>query len=144
MANVNITFNGKEFLLSCDDGQEEHLVELSEQLNNKFAISTALLFSFIVLINPLSAETVDRVVAIVNSDVITLSSVRDRFMVLNKNNQGSENSGLLSQKELMENALNLMIEEKLKVQEAIKSGLEVSEETIINAFDSIKNKHNYY
>ena len=37
MANVNITFNGKEFLLSCDDGQEEHLVELAEQLNNKFA-----------------------------------------------------------------------------------------------------------
>ena len=36
MANVNITFNGKEFLLSCDDGQEEHLIELAEQLNNKF------------------------------------------------------------------------------------------------------------
>tara|TARA_B100001996_G_C18371746_1_gene481886 strand:- start:203 stop:649 length:447 start_codon:yes stop_codon:yes gene_type:complete len=36
MANVNITFNGKEFLLSCDDGQEEHLIELSEQLNKKF------------------------------------------------------------------------------------------------------------
>ena len=36
MANVNITFNGKEFLLSCDDGQEEHLIELSELLNNKF------------------------------------------------------------------------------------------------------------
>ena len=37
MANVNITFNGKEFLLSCDDGQEEHLMELAEHLNNKFA-----------------------------------------------------------------------------------------------------------
>ena len=37
MANVNITFNGKEFLLSCDDGQEEHLMELVEQLNNKFS-----------------------------------------------------------------------------------------------------------
>ena len=37
MANVNITFNGKEFLLSCDDGQEEHLLELAEHLNNKFA-----------------------------------------------------------------------------------------------------------
>ena len=36
MANVNITFNGKEFLLSCDDGQEEHLIELAEQLNSKF------------------------------------------------------------------------------------------------------------
>ena len=29
MANVNIKFNGKEFLLSCDDGQEEHLEELA-------------------------------------------------------------------------------------------------------------------
>ena len=29
MANVNIKFNGKDFLLSCDDGQEEHLEELA-------------------------------------------------------------------------------------------------------------------
>ena len=29
MANVNIKFNGKEYLLSCEDGQEEHLEELS-------------------------------------------------------------------------------------------------------------------
>ena len=36
MANVNIKFNGKEFLLSCDDGQEEHLGELSIYLNEKF------------------------------------------------------------------------------------------------------------
>ena len=37
MANVNIKFNGKEFLLSCDDGQEEHLEELSIYLNEKFS-----------------------------------------------------------------------------------------------------------
>ena len=36
MANVNIKFNGKEFLLSCDDGQEDHLEELSNHLNEKF------------------------------------------------------------------------------------------------------------
>ena len=36
MANINIKFNGKDFLLSCDDGQEEHLEELSIHLNNKF------------------------------------------------------------------------------------------------------------
>ena len=36
MANVNIIFNGKEFLLSCEDGQEEHLEELSKHLNKKF------------------------------------------------------------------------------------------------------------
>ena len=37
MANVNIKFNGKDFLLSCDDGQEEHLEELSLHLNKKFS-----------------------------------------------------------------------------------------------------------
>jgi len=36
MANINIKFNGKEYLLSCEDGQEEHLQELSINLNNKF------------------------------------------------------------------------------------------------------------
>ena len=36
MANVNIILNGKEFLLSCEDGQEEHLQELSMHLNEKF------------------------------------------------------------------------------------------------------------
>ena len=36
MANININFNGKEFLLSCEDGQEEHLEKLSNELNQKF------------------------------------------------------------------------------------------------------------
>jgi len=36
MANVSIKFNGKDFLLSCDDGQEEHLEELLIQINQKF------------------------------------------------------------------------------------------------------------
>ncbi len=36
MANVSIKFNGKKFLLSCDDGQEEHLEELLTHINKKF------------------------------------------------------------------------------------------------------------
>jgi cell division protein ZapA len=36
MANVSIKFNGREFLLSCDDGQEEHLEELLVHINQKF------------------------------------------------------------------------------------------------------------
>ena len=38
MANVSIKFNGKEFLLSCEDGQEEHLEELLIQINQKFNV----------------------------------------------------------------------------------------------------------
>ena len=36
MANVSIKFNGKDYLLSCDDGQESNLKELAAQLNKKF------------------------------------------------------------------------------------------------------------
>ena len=36
MANVNIKFNNKEFILACEDGQEEHLEELLIQISQKF------------------------------------------------------------------------------------------------------------
>ena len=36
MANVNIKFNNKEFILSCEDGQEEHLEELLIKISQKF------------------------------------------------------------------------------------------------------------
>ena len=36
MANVNIKFNNKDYLLSCDDGQEESLKELAIHLDTKY------------------------------------------------------------------------------------------------------------
>ena len=36
MANVNIKFNNKDYLLSCDDGQEENLKELANHLDAKY------------------------------------------------------------------------------------------------------------
>ena len=36
MANVNIKFNGKDYLLSCDDGQEESLKNLTKFLDKKY------------------------------------------------------------------------------------------------------------
>ncbi len=36
MANVSIKFNNKEFLLACEDGQEQHLEELLIQINKNF------------------------------------------------------------------------------------------------------------
>ena len=36
MANVNIKFNNKNYLLSCDDGQEENLKELATHLDSKY------------------------------------------------------------------------------------------------------------
>ena len=36
MANVNIKFNNKDYLLSCDDGQEENLKKLANHLDSKY------------------------------------------------------------------------------------------------------------
>ncbi len=36
MANVNIKFNNKDYLLSCDEGQEESLMELANHLDLKY------------------------------------------------------------------------------------------------------------
>ena len=36
MANVNVKFNNKDYLLSCDDGQEENLKKLAGHLDSKY------------------------------------------------------------------------------------------------------------
>ena len=36
MGNVNIKFNGKDYLLACDDGQEENLKNLGKHIDKKF------------------------------------------------------------------------------------------------------------
>ena len=36
MANINIKFNNKDYLLSCEDGQEENLKELADYLDTKY------------------------------------------------------------------------------------------------------------
>ena len=36
MANVSVKFNNKDYLLSCDDGQEEELVELTNHLDSRY------------------------------------------------------------------------------------------------------------
>ena len=36
MANINIKFNNKDYLLSCEDGQEENLVQLAKYLDSKY------------------------------------------------------------------------------------------------------------
>jgi|TARA_B110000263_G_scaffold222719_1_gene211999 cell division protein ZapA len=36
MANVNIKFNNKDYILSCEDGQEDNLKELASHLDSKY------------------------------------------------------------------------------------------------------------
>tara|TARA_Y200000002_G_scaffold62432_1_gene47610 strand:+ start:273 stop:719 length:447 start_codon:yes stop_codon:yes gene_type:complete len=37
MANINVKFNNKDYLLSCDDGQEDSLKKLTKYLDKKYS-----------------------------------------------------------------------------------------------------------
>jgi|TARA_Y100000310_G_scaffold213472_1_gene214419 peptidyl-prolyl cis-trans isomerase SurA len=96
-----------------------------------------------VLILPALAETVDRIVARVNSEIVTQSAVEERSMALSQQlNQGLQNA-LPTGDALMQQALDNIIEEKLKIQEAKKLGLEVDEENVTMALDDIKEKNSF-
>ena len=89
MANVNINFNGKDYLLSCDNGQEEHLIELAEYLNKKFkelkselgniGESKLLLISSIKIIDDLPLASLKHVSRLFfsNGDLLTVCSIRN-------------------------------------------------------------------
>jgi peptidyl-prolyl cis-trans isomerase SurA len=93
------------------------------------------------LILPALAETVDRIVARVNSEIVTQSAVEERSIAFSEQlNQGLQGS-LPAENALMQQALDSIIDEKLKIQEAKKLGLEVDEERVVKALDDIKEKN---
>ena len=105
------------------------------------AASVGMLWSA-ALILPALAETLDRVVARVNSEIVTQSAVEDRSIVLSAQlSQNSQNASLTGDA-LMQQAIDSIIDEKLKVQEARKLGFEVDDENVAKALDDIKGKNN--
>ena len=78
-------------------------------------------------------ETVDRVVAVVNDDVITLSELTEMALSLNPASTQS-----LSEREL----LDKMIEQKLFEQEAEKRGITVSEAELDASIEGVKQRYN--
>jgi len=96
-----------------------------------------LVFSF--LLSPsIFAMTLDRIVAKVNTDVITLMKLEDRVEVfLNRIKMEGSVDKELKKNELMKKVLDGMIEEKLQIQEAEKLGMVATEGDIQKALDDI-------
>ncbi|GJL78127.1 MAG: hypothetical protein NPINA01_11160 [Nitrospinaceae bacterium] len=92
--------------------------------------------------HPVSARVVDRVVAKVNGEIITQSSVEERVAVAVQQLNASGNPSEFTEKDIIEKTLNAIIEEKLQLQEAKKSGLEVDDESVENAFKDIQKRNN--
>jgi peptidyl-prolyl cis-trans isomerase SurA len=94
------------------------------------------------VIPPSGAETVDRVVAIINDSIITLSELNAATAVaIDKLGvQGSEDKRKVE--EVRSTILDSLIEQRLVKQAADKAGIEISEREIDNAVEDIKKQNN--
>ena len=90
---------------------------------------------------PASAEIVDRIVAVVNDSVITLSELK-AAMALAGDEAGEKSSELLpTGVELKSRVLDSLIEQKLIRQASDRAGIEISEIEIDKAVDSVLEKN---
>ena len=136
MANVNIKFNGKEFLLSCDDGQEEHLEELSEHLNKKF----------VNLKSELGNIGESKLLLITSIKVMdeyfeTKKKIEEKKKELEDlSNKFKELKSLVYQyKDNKEKEIEVLIDNQTSIKEEIEKNKEVYEKIIDNAADKIEN-----
>ena len=136
MANVNITFNGKEFLLSCDDGQEEHLQELAEQMNKKFASLKSELGNIgenkLLLISSIK---------VMDEYFETKKKIEEKKKELNDlSNKFKELRSLVYQyKDEKEEEIEVLRENQANFREEIEKNKEVYEKIISDAADKIEN-----
>lgn len=103
-------------------------------MKNKLLKITALLFVACIMSAPVYAqEVIDRVVAIVNDDFITLSELRETSLSLNPTSTEPVDERTV---------LNQMVESKLFEQEAKKRGITVSEEELNASIEQVRNRYN--
>tara|TARA_B100001540_G_C15473567_1_gene491290 strand:- start:225 stop:671 length:447 start_codon:yes stop_codon:yes gene_type:complete len=136
MANVNIKFNNKEFLLSCEDGQEEHLEELSLHLNEKFNKLKSSLGNIgenkLLLIT--SITTMDEYFETkkkIDQKIQELKNLTEKFKELK--------SLVYEYKEKKENEINNLSEEQKKMKNQLDENKTEYEKVIEKAADQIEN-----
>ena len=97
---------------------------------------------FLMFIKPCSVEgkIFDRVVAKVNTEIITLSSIEARADALKQKyiKNDDENQNLTDENQFLREALEIMIDEKLQLQEGKKMGFEVDDITVDAAIKKIE------
>lgn len=98
--------------------------------------------AILLVTQPVWARVVDRVVATVNGEIITLSTVQERAAILKQQLEASGNALEMGDKKLITETLNSIIEEKLQLQEGKRANLEVDEASVRTALDDILRKNN--
>lgn len=112
------------------------MIRLKKLTNPGFSLFLLLLIFLPALVH---GRVFDKVVAKVNTEIITLSSVEDRAEILRQKYSGELEE--ISKKDLMKEALNMIVEELLQIQEGKKLGFIVDEEAIDAAMADISHKN---
>ena len=101
--------------------------------------------SYLLLSSTSTAKVVDRIVAKVNDDIITLSDLKKNISIMQELNENEFNKKVLSKtfKSEKEKVLNKMIEEKLHLQYAKKQHIVPSKGEIDNTIEEIKKNNNF-
>jgi len=112
--------------------------------HSRISVLCLLLFFITCLLTPLYlfAEVVDKVVAVVNDEVITLSELEEETAGLYRSiaQNSSEGSTLDALEEAREATLNSMIERSLIKQKAKEYNITVTDEDVNNAFEGMRRK----
>jgi len=136
MANVSIKFNNKEFLLSCEDGQEDHLEQLSFHLDEKFNKLKSSLGNIgenkLLLIAAITTmdeyfETKKKI----DQKLDELRNLTEKFKELK--------SLVYEYKEKKENEINNLSNEQKKIKNQLENNKLDYEKAIENATDQIEN-----
>jgi len=109
-------------------------------------VLTAFIFGFFWAANCVAQEeVVDRIVAIVNDDIVTLAQLDAAVAPYRKNIETSQESSA-KKKELMTQiytqVLNQLVENSLVVQEAKRMGIVVDDSDVDRAVENFKKEHN--
>ena len=96
---------------------------------------------FCIIFRPevVAGKVFDRVVAKVNSEIITMSSIEERAIILRQKFRNE--STKIDEKEIMREALEIIIGEKLQLQQAKKMGLEVDDASVEAALKNIRKQN---
>jgi len=115
-------------------------MSLSKKLINP-AFMAIYLFLVFFLPDSVAAKVFDRVVAKVNNEIITLSSVEERVEVLKQKYRRS--SSTPGEKEILQEALKMIVAEKLQLQEGKKMGLVVDDAAVDAALKEIEKNNGF-
>ena len=135
MANVNIKFNNKDYLLSCDDGQEESLKSLTKFLDKKYSELKDKLGNIgenkLLLITSITVmdeyfETKKKI----DKKILELENLTNKFKELN--------SLVFEYKDKKESEINRLSEEQMHLKNEIDQNKDDYEKIIDNAADQIE------